>query len=398
MELTKETVLSELNNMKSALEKNLTEKNDATIKNVDEKLETVNAAIEELKSVKPEVSAAEVTSLKSKLDATIAGLDIVQTRMNTSSTTKNAPENLNSVIAKTMTDNKSSIMAISKGKEQKFQIKAVQDMTISTNLDGAIPNTYRPGIVPLPFEMVHARSLFSVTPSETDSYHFYKHTGGEGGLAFQTNENTAKSQFDEDLVEYTVNLNYLAGFLKISRKMLKNFTALRSYIGRWLPEKYYNAEDANAYTVIADDAAAGDTTGTDMIQRIILTIGSQKQAKYNVNAIVVGGNVWANMLTYKSDLSGEYTTPVGSVTISPSGQMLICGVPVYTASWIAADKALVCDTRYFEIIQSEGLSLQFFEQDVDNVQQNKITARIEASVGFALLDSAAFRIVEVPGA
>jgi len=35
---------------------------------------------------------------------------------------------------------------------------------------------------------------------------------------------------------------------------------------------------------------------------------------------------------------------------------------------------------------------------VDNVQKNKITARIEASVGFALLDSAAFRIVEVPGA
>jgi len=82
--------------------------------------------------------------------------------------------------------------------------------------------------------------------------------------------------------------------------------------------------------------------------------------------------------------------------VSPAGQVLICGIPVYTASWVGADKALVGDSRYFEIIQSEGLSLQFFDQDADNVTKNKVTARIEASVGFALIDPAAFAFVDAP--
>lgn len=392
MEFTKDSVLTELNNMKSALENSLTEKANAAEKNVEAKLDAVNSAISELKSAQPEVTAAEVSSLKSKLDATVAGLEILASRK--SSTKKAASKHLGEAIVNAMSENEKSIVSVSKKDATTIQLKDVGDMTIANNLTGAIPNTYRDGVVPVPFEMIHARSVFSVTPSATDSYHFYRHAIGEGGLAFQTNENTAKSQFDEDLVEETVNLNYLAGFLRVSRKMLKNFTALRSYLGRWLPEKYYNAEDALVYAAIKDDATGTpNTTGTDWLQRIILTIGAQKQAKYNVNAIIVGGNTWAEMLTYKNT-SEEYVIPMGSVSIAPSGQMLICGVPVYTASWIDADEALVCDTRYMEIVQSEGLSLQFFEQDADNVTKNKITARIEASVGFALLDPAAFCIVE----
>lgn len=392
MEFTKDSVLTELNNMKSALENSLTEKANATEKNVEAKLDAVNTAIAELKSAKPEVTAEEVSTLKSKLDATVAGLEILASRK--SSTKKASSKNLGEAIVNAMSENEKSIVSVSKKDATTIQLKDVGDMTIAGNLTGAIPNTYRDGIVPVPFEMVHARSLFSVTPSATDSYHFYRHTIGEGAIAFQTNENSAKAQIDEDLVEETVNLNYLAGFLRVSRKMLKNFTALRSYLGRWLPERYYNTEDAQVYSVIAADATGTpDTTGTDWLQRIILTIGAQKQAKYNVNAIIVGGNVWAEMLTYKNT-SEEYVIPMGSVTISPAGQMLVCGVPVYTASWVAADKAIVCDTRYMEIIQSEGLSLQFFEQDADNVTKNKITARIEASVGFALLDPAAFCIVD----
>jgi hypothetical protein len=183
------------------------------------------------------------------------------------------------------------------------------------------------------------------------------------------------------LTEQTVNLNYLAGWLRISRKMLKNFAGLQSYITRWLPERYYQREDTKAYQALIS-AATGvqDLTGTDMISMIIRTIGKQKKAKYNVNGIVIDGEVWAKLLTYKASTSGEFTQPIGVVTISQTGQLMICGVPVYTASWVGADEAIVGDWKNFEIIQSEGLSLQFFEQDGTNVRENKITARIEASV------------------
>ena len=66
-------------------------------------------------------------------------------------------------------------------------------------------------------------------------------------------------------------------------------------------------------------------------------------------------------------------------------------------SWVGTDEAIVGDWRYFEIIQSEALSLGFFEQDGDNVKFNKVTVRIEASVGFALLDPAAFAVISLEG-
>lgn len=395
MEITKEGFLSELQNMKSALETALTEKASTSIKNVEEKLDALNTQMDELKNKKSEVSAEELANMKSDISAVIKGFDLLQTRQ----TPKvSAPEytSLKSAISEVMVENKSSIASVSKDKAAKMTIKAVGDMTIAGNLDGSIPNTYRPGIVPMPYEMVHARSLYGVTPSETDSYVFYRHNGGEGAVAFQTNENTAKAQLDADLVEEVVNLNYLAGFIRVSRKMLKNFVALRAHVSRWLPEEYYKAEDTQVATALASATGTGDTTGVNMIERIILTIGAQKAANYNVNQIIVDGNTWAQILLTKGETSGDYSTPGGSVTITSTGQILICGIPVFTAGWVGADKALVGDSRFFEIIQSEGLSLGFFDQDADNVTKNKVTARIEASVGFALLDPAAFAFVDAP--
>lgn len=396
MEITKDGILGELNNIKAALESNLNEKAEAQSKNLDEKISEVNKSIEAVKSAKPEVTAEDLKAVKDNLDVTIKALDVVQTRMKSENykSYKATPTSLNEVIVKTMDENKAEIVKDSKNKNAKFTIKAVGDFSIANSLSGNIPYTYRDGLVPAPFEMVHARNIFAVTPSATDSYHFYRHSQGEGTIDFQKYEYVSKNQIDEDLTEVTVNLDYLAGFMKISRKMLRNFPALQSYIGRWLPERYYNREDTKAYqTLIASATGTTDSSGTDILSRIIRTIGSQRQAKYNVNAIIVDGNVWAKILTYKASSSGEFTMPIGVVTIAPSGQLVVCGVPVYVASWIGGDEAIVCDTRYFEIIQSEGLSLQFFDQDDNNVQMNKVTVRIEASVGFAILDPAAFSVL-----
>ena len=390
----KDTVLAELNNIKSALEASLTEKADATVKNFDEKMATVNAAISELQNKKADVSVEEFKSVKDNVDVTIKALDQLQERMKPQATSVSAaPASWGSAIVKSIDENKGTIVAVNKA-TPKFQVKAVQTMTVADNLTGNIPNTYRPDLIPVPFENIHVRNLFSVTPSETDSYHFYRHTVGEGTINFQTNELAAKAQIDEDLTEVTVNLDYLAGFLKISRKMLKNFSALRAYIGRWLPERYYQREDTKAYqAIIAGATGATDTTGTDMMSRIIRTIGAQKQAKYNPNAIIIDGNVWAKLLTFKASTSGEFTQPIGVVNVLANGQMSIVGIPVYTASWVGGNEAIICDARYFEIIQSEGLSVQFFEQDSDNVQKNLLTVRVEASVGFAVLDGAAISVL-----
>lgn len=397
-------IMKELTTMKSALEDNLKKKSEEQQKNLDLKLEEVNKSIKALQDLKPEVTLEQYKEIADKLNVTIKALDIVQTqfkneKMRSKTGQGQNDESFSGQIKSAIFAAKEDILSgkiIGKAGKDSIQIKAVTDMTLATNLTGNAPNTYRPGIVPMPYELIHLRNLVNVTPSDTDSYHFYRHSASDGAIAFQAGENNTKAQIDEDFTEITVNLDYLAGWLKISRKMLRNISALQSYISRWLPERYYQTEDIKGHQVIiALAAGVGDTTGTDMISQIIRTIGLQKKARYNVNGIVVDGVVWAHILTYKAVTSGEFTQPIGVVTISPSGQLMIAGIPVYTASWVAGDEAIIADWNNFEIIQSESLSLGFFEQDDKNVQQNKITARIEASVGFAMLDPKAFAVLSL---
>ncbi len=397
----KDAIMGELKTIKGALELSQKKEAEAQAKNIDEKMEAINATVEVLKGQKPEVTAEELKAIKADLDSTIKALDIVQTRQtkaNKAAGSAYAPREDNSfggMIKSALVTKKDEIVSgkiVGKAMEDQMTFKAVGDMSIAASVNtGVVPNTYRSGLVMPPNENIHMRSLVAVTPSDTDSYHFYRFNVGEGTIAFQTQEGATKAQIDADLAEQVVNLDYLAGWLKISRKLLRNFNGLQATLSRWLPEQYYEAEDTKAYQALLS-AATGvqDTSGTDMLSVIIRTIGKQRKAKYNVNAIVVDGEVWGRILTYKATGSGEFTMPQGVVAIRPDGTLTIAGIPVYTASWVGGDEAIIGDWRYFEIIQSESLSVGFFEQDDKNVQQNKITVRIEASVGFAMLDPKAF--------
>lgn len=398
----RENITRELNTIKDALEKSLNEKVEKQLKNTEEKLDEVLEAQKKLTEAPPTATAAELNAIKEDLDITIKAFDKLQLRMKADKGINNGQQedhSLKAQIFKAFAGFGKSVMEgkISKGEnEATMSMKALTDMSVVNSIStGVVPNTYRPGIIPLPYEMVHLRDIVNVTPSETDSYHFYRHTGGDGTIDWQVQELATKQQIDEDFNETTVNLDYLAGWLRISRKMLRNFVGLQAYITRWLPERYYQREDNKGWQSILANATGQTVASSDIMTSIIRTIGAQRKARYDVNGIVVDGSVWANMLTYKASTSGEFTIPIGTVTISPNGQMMICGIPVYVASWVGGDTAIIADWKNFEIIQSEGLSLQFFEQDGTNVRENKITCRIEASIGFAMLNPAAFSVLNL---
>lgn len=402
----KESILKELGTIKDALEKNLNGKVEEQQKNITEKFAEVNAAIEKFSKMPVAATAEELKAVADDLKTTIKAFDLLQLAIKADKNQNRGgaqpeDESLSGQIFKSFSGFRDKVIkgTISKGENEailKMSMKALTDMSVVNSIStGVVPNTYRPGIIPLPYEMVHLRDLVNVTPSETDSYHFYRHTGGDGSIEFQVQELATKAQIDEDFNETTVNLDYLAGWLRISRKMLRNFIGLQAYITRWLPERYYQREDTKGWQSILANATGVTVASSDIMTSIILTIGAQRKARYNVNGIVVDGSVWAKMLTYKASTSGEFTIPIGTVTISPTGQLMICGIPVYVASWVAGDTALIGDFKSFEIIQSEGLSLQFFEQDGTNVRENKITCRIEASIGFAMLNPPAISVLNL---
>ncbi len=388
---------SQLQDMKSAIEANAEKKANEI---VAQQLEAVNATLTELKA-KQTASPDELKAVKADLDVTIKALDTVMAKMKSVNMPQANPvaKTLGGNIVNLVETQKDAIVNFDKkgGNLQiPFDTKAVVTMTTGNAIEsGGIPVTYRQGLVPKPFELVHMRNIFAVTPSATDSYHFYRHTSIDGTPAYQV-EGETKAKISDKITEISVILNDLAGYELISRKMLRNFPALQSYLGRWLPERYYLEEDAKGVVVLAAAAGAGSTvTSGTPIERMIEAMGLQKNAKYNVNGILVNGKSWSQIILNKATGSGEFDLPPGIVSVTPMGGITVAGVPVYTASWVQEDQCYLGDFSMFEIIQSEALTLRFSEEDGENFKQNLVTARIEASIGFAFLDPAAIARVDL---
>ncbi len=282
------------------------------------------------------------------------------------------------------------------GQRKDFNLQLeTKDMTLAVNLVGStgVP-TYQPGIVAVPFAPIHFRELTGVLPSETDTYHFIRHdeTIGTGEFAVQSTEGTAKSNRDYTFTDVTVNLEPLAGIVVVSRKMLRNIPALAAYLGQYLPEDYLQKEDALAYAALV--AAPGKTTGDYGYgwMSILATIGSIEDAKYNVNGIVVRPKDYYRLLSYRGT-TYDFNLP-GVVTMD-SGVMRINGIPVYKATWVPADTAIIADWTRMKIIQSEALNVRSTEFDGYNFSENNITYRCEAVVGFAVERPAGFSIIDL---
>jgi len=279
-----------------------------------------------------------------------------------------------------------------------FQIesKTVGVMTISNNLVGSsgVP-TYAPGIVGVPNSPRHLTELIATVPSATDLYHYIRHdeTIGEGSFDWDhPNSNIVKPNRDYDLTDVTVTLQTLAAYTKVTRNMLRNVPALESYLSQYLPEDYYNAEDTKGYAaLVAAASTVGSTAGG--YNGLLETIGILGDVKYGVNGIVTRPSVIYSLLATQDTTSG-YTVP-GAVMVDNFGILRINGVPVYAATWVAADTAVIGDWRYFKKIQSEGLNVRSTEFDQDDFVKNRVTFRTEATIGFAIERPAAFSVIDM---
>jgi HK97 family phage major capsid protein len=282
------------------------------------------------------------------------------------------------------------IKSVGHAVDKDFMNKAVADMTTATHLVGNAARTFAPGITGPTYQTPHARNLLNVIPSQYDSYSWFQHVGGEGAIDWQSAEGAAKAQFDEDFKEMVVALRYLAGYMIVTRQLLRNIPGLLAYLTQWLPKKYLRAEDGKFYEFLSTHLGltAFPTTGTNM-ERIITAMGAIAGAGYSPSAVLVNATAWSRIVLAKAATSGEYTHPPG-IAITNNGDMSLFGVPMYAVSWVPDDKAIVGDFSYGSIIQSEAMSVRFSDEHGTILIQNKVLALVEASIAFALDSPAAF--------
>jgi HK97 family phage major capsid protein len=296
-------------------------------------------------------------------------------------------------VMKGITENFDSLKGIRKGQGVKFDVKAVADMTGANNSLAAISSrivpSYSTTIADAPGSLLHFRNIAPVVQSATGQYIFPRYSGGEGAFASQTTHASAKAQVDMDFTMVSVTCDYLAGFVRVAKQMMQDLPFLQSYVPGRLQEDYLSAEDAAFYTALSGAATGSSTiTGTPTVdaEQILGWVANLKAANHVPNGIVLNPKDWYKILVTKPS---SYSVP-GGFQIGTDGNIRIAGVPVFESTFIAEDKVLVGDWSKVNIIQAEGLSIEAFEQDADNVTKNLVTVRAEARVGLAVLRPEAF--------
>lgn len=349
---------------------------------VAEQLKTVNAAIEELKGMKPAVTPEEVKAMTEKSEGLQKSFDelAVEFKAVKRGGGKEGKKSFTEAFSELVEKNWDKISNVgSNGKVTiPMSTKDVGIMTVAASVSGDTVINYGNRNAFLPSTRVNLRDLIPTNPSGTLVQAYFRETAGEGGVGVQT-EGSAKSQIDFNFSEVKVVNKYIASFVRFSKQLTKAMPWMQTTLPRLLLREFYSAsggENATFYTTVSLAATGSTTTSeTDPIKAIIDLISNQRTAKYNASYALVNHATIAalNKLTY----TNGYYAASGGVLTRVDGSMEISGVPIIPVDFVADEKILIIDQDFLERVEAESINIQFFEQDSDNVEKNLITARIE---------------------
>lgn len=390
------TLEEQLAELKKGLEAALETKNAEQIKTAmsafDEKAKGLFA--EEIKNAKSELE----TEFKSQIKAVQDHADKLDARLQervSITTPKEQAKSFGQIIGEALTEATDDLAKFER-KETKslaIELKAVGDMSTGNVTGGSrYGQLYAPEIRRNPDRKVHLDEILpggNIGPGNT--FTFMRENGvGEGNIA-PTAEGALKPQFDLDLIEATVNVETIAGWMRVTRKAMNNIPGFVSYLQARLPQKFRNVLDSQilygngitpnlkgiltAGNFVASTASAADV----LIEKLITDVATLEDTyERNTTAILLRPVDYYSFFKNKASGSGEYDLPMG-VTFE-SGIMRLFGIPVYASTAITAPDYVVGDFEMgAQLLTQEGMRIEFFDQDGTNVRENKVTVRIEGN-------------------
>jgi len=333
------------------------------------------------------VKGSDLEAMKSELRVELKAIqdyaDLLDVKLNEKKGTElKEAKSYGEVVVKSIKENAAAIGEVgNKATKLQIDIKAVGNMTLGANLTGDQNRDYSDVIQIVPSQLLNFSDLVSTVAISGGTYTFPRETTSEGSISTVA-EGSDKSQIDYDITMVDVSTDYLAGRAVYSKKMRNNLPFLESFIPRALRRDYFKAENAKFSGELAAVATASVLTSGNRIERLIQNVAVLEGIDYAVNGIVITpADYWAIMLIEKSTGAG-YGLP-GIVTME-GGTLRVNGIPLFKATWLAANKYFVGDWSYVQKVVTEGLTLEFSTEDKDNFSKNNITARIESQIALAV--------------
>lgn len=385
---------AKLTALKSALEGTLSAKQQKQVETAIAALEVKQAAKEASMQALIDEQKASIKVLK---DAADANQPVIDKFVNGELAPVKAQKSFNQLLSEGITENAAAITSMKKGQSVSFEMKVVGDMIFADNFptaDVSVTNL-RPGIIELPKRKLHIRQLLSGGSMSLSNFAYVKEEAGEGTI-IPVAEGVAKPQIDLNLVEAAVPAEYIAGWVRISRKMLDDVPGMTTFLQSRLPELLLRAEDnqllngngtSPQLSGITDSGNFTAPTGTATIdvEQLVQAIAQLEGYDREANGILLSPSDYYQILLNKAaGGAGTYDLPTALATIQ-NGQLYIAGIPVFRSTAMAADKFIVGDwVMGANLLTREAPRVEFFYEDGINVRENKVTVRVEERIAFPI--------------
>lgn len=359
--------------------------------------EATEKSTNEVQEIKGEIKtvSVQVTEVKEYAEKLQNHVDSLEMKLNGSAVQNAEKKSFNDVLADAINENEDNYQKFLRKEKKSFaiELKAVGDMSTANVTGGSrYGQIFDSNIRQNPNRKVHmSQVLRGGSIGAGNTYTFMRENGnGEGAIA-PAAEGALKSQFDLDLVEATVNVETIAGWLRVTRKAMNNIPGFVSFLQARLPEKFQRALDAQilygdgttpnlkgiltAGNFVASTAVASQK----LIEKLIDDVATLEDTyERDATGILLRPIDYYGFFKNKASGSGEYDLPEGVTFVN--GQLFLFGIPVYASTAITAPDYVVGDFDMgAQLLTQEGMRIEFFEQDGTNVRENKVTVRIEGN-------------------
>ena len=276
-----------------------------------------------------------------------------------------------------------------------FEIKA--DMTTGADYTGeVIAATRAPGIKYDPTTPVHIRQMLPIGTTNSDLIRYVTESAYSEGAA-PTSEGSALGQTDFNLTASTANVETIGTYLRLSRQMLEDTEQLSSYISARVPAKLLTVEDdqllggngaapnlhglRNTGTIWSTGASgfgAADFANPQEFDVLITAVNQVAKQNYRCDYILLHPTDFHKILALK-DSDNRYLKDQVYQGLQPT----FMGIPVMINTSMAQGEFIVGNfSQGAQLWVRENVSVEFFDQDSDNVQKNFITVRVQERIAF----------------
>ena len=353
----------------------------------DKTADELKAAMEEVKSAKANLEAAEEAE---KLLGSMKG-------------TEGPADKEEEVVYNTIGEKfAAEVKAKQIDKKGRFAVKTYSDIqkTPTTSGVSAFATTYDRNVVEAARTPIVIRDLFGAE-TISGSTLVYLTEGAIEGAPAATNEGAKKPQVHfADPTPHTVSLSKIAAFIKESDEYINDYAFLASAINGRLLYHHQLVVQNTLVTALKGTSGIGDnddtwiasSTATELADLILKeAMDLQNASGFPADAIVMNPATWYSLRVAKD---GEYRY-YGGGFFGAQNVPNLWGIPVCVTTAVDADEIIVGAFKACaSVVTNGGVSIEAVNTDQDDFVKNLMTIRCEERLALAVRRPAGFTLIE----